>query len=226
MALVIGTYASAVSFAASAATELAGVPYFELDALADPITGRGFKLLFRSGPLASACGVLSVDAVADLLAPALADRRRTPCKLAHAASRTGCPAARSRTAQMRRSVERGFAPPSEISYSATTMDFAPLVQRLRGAAIDVVLHTGHVNDVLLLHRAMKQAGWRPRMVVGTGGGYSLNDTAQALGADIEGVMNVDVTPYRISDRRRPGGRRGGGGVSAQVSARRRAQATA
>jgi branched-chain amino acid transport system substrate-binding protein len=208
VALVIGTYASAVSFAASAATELAGLPYFELDALADPITGRGFKLLFRSGPLASACGVLSVDAVADLLAPAW----QTPphaLKLAmlHEDGLSGMALA---DAQMRRSVERGFAPAEEISYAATTMDFAPLVQRLRGAAMDVVLHTGHVNDVLMFHRAMKQAGWRPRMVVGSGGGYSLNDTAQALGADFEGVMNVDVTPYRISDVVAPGA----GGVAA------------
>ena len=91
-----------------------------------------------------------------------------------------------------------------IPYPATTIDMAPLAQRLRGAAPDVVLHTGHANDVVLLHRALKQAGWRPRMVVGAGGGYSLNDTAQALGPDIEGVMNVDVTQYRVSDIVAPG----------------------
>jgi branched-chain amino acid transport system substrate-binding protein len=68
----------------------------------------------------------------------------------------------------------------------------------------VVLHTAHANDVVLFHRALKQAGWRPRMVIGAGGGYSLNDTAQALGADFEGVMNVDVTQYRVSNIVAPG----------------------
>jgi branched-chain amino acid transport system substrate-binding protein len=42
------------------------------------------------------------------------------------------------------------------------------------------------------------------MVIGAGGGYSLNDTARALGADFDGVMNVDVTQYRVSDVVAPG----------------------
>ncbi len=45
---IFGSYASGVSSAATQVTELAGVPYFELGAVADTITGRGFKYLFRA----------------------------------------------------------------------------------------------------------------------------------------------------------------------------------
>jgi branched-chain amino acid transport system substrate-binding protein len=202
VALLFGSYSSVVSFAASAVSELAGIPYFELDALADPVTERGFKLLFRSGPRASACGVLAVDTVADLLAPLWqADPRTLKLALLHEDGLTGTALA---GAEETRCKERGLMLAEHIGYAPTTMDMAPLVQRLKGTAADVVLHTGHANDVVMLHRAMKQAGWRPRMVIGAGGGYSLNDTARALGADFDGVMNVDVTQYRVSDVVAPG----------------------
>ena len=188
---VFGSYSADVAIAASAVAELAGVPYFELDALADVVTERGLKLIFRSGPLASQVGTMSVDMVADLLAPLWAtDPAGLKLALLHEDGPTGSTVA---AAQEKRCKERMLPQVESIPYPATTIDMAPLAQRLRGAAPDVVLHTGHANDVVLLHRALKQAGWRPRMVVGAGGGYSLNDTAQALGADIEGVMNVDVT---------------------------------
>jgi branched-chain amino acid transport system substrate-binding protein len=199
---VFGTYAAGIAIAGSAVTELAGVPYFELDALADAVTERGLKMIFRSGPVASAVGILSVDAVADLLAPAWgADLAALKLALLHEDGPTGSAVG---AAEEQRCRERNLPLAERIPYPTTSTDMAPLAQRLRGAAPDVVLHTGHANDVVLLHRALKQAGWRPRMVIGAGGGYSLNDTAQALGADFEGVMNVDVTQYRVSDIVAPG----------------------
>jgi branched-chain amino acid transport system substrate-binding protein len=202
VAAVFGTFSSAVSLAASAATELAGVPYFELDALADAITARGLKLLFRTGTTASACGVMAVDAVAEVLAPrwrvAPADLRLV---ILH---QDGVAGAAIAAAEQQRCRERGFTQAERIAYGAATLDLGPVVQRLRGAAVDVVLHTGLINDALMFHRAMQQAGWRPRMVIGTGGGYALADTAQALGAAFEGVMSVGVTPYRVSDVAAPG----------------------
>jgi branched-chain amino acid transport system substrate-binding protein len=199
---VFGSYAAAVALAASAVTELAGVPYFELDALADSVTERGFKITFRSGPWASAVGFLSVDTVADLLLPLWGiDNARLKLAILHEDGPTGTAVA---GAQEARCKDRGLPLAERISYPATDIDFAPLVQRLHGANADIVLHTAHANDVVLLHRALKQAGWRPRMVIGAGGGYSLNDTAQALGADFDGVMNVDVTQYRVSDIVAPG----------------------
>src|SRR3954469_11479538 len=47
---VLGTYASPLAFAATQASELAGVPYFELGAIADALTDRGFRYVFRTCP--------------------------------------------------------------------------------------------------------------------------------------------------------------------------------
>jgi branched-chain amino acid transport system substrate-binding protein len=199
---IFGTFASAVALAASAVADRAGVPYFELDALADSITARSFRLLFRSNVPGSACGVLAVDAVADLLAPhwELAPSR-LPLVILH---QDGIVGADIGAAAQKRAAERGLVQAERIAYPAAALDLGPIVQRLRGGGAEVVLHAGLLNDVLLFHRTMQQAGWRPRMVIGTGGGYALTDTAEALGPAFEGVMSVGFAPYRTSDVAAPG----------------------
>ena len=202
VAAIFGSYASPVSFAASAVAELAGVPYFELDALADAITERGFRLLFRCGLQGGACGALAVDTVADLLAPRW---HMLPSELRLVIlHQDGLGGGSIATAEQARAAQRGFTLAERIAYPAATLDLTPIVQRLRGGGADVVLHSGLLSDVLLLHRTMQQAGWRPRMLIGTGGGYALADTAQALGAAFEGVMAVGFAPYRTSDIVAPG----------------------
>lgn len=202
VAAIFGTYASEVSLAASAVAERVGVPYFELDAPAEAITARGFTLLFRSGVRASACGVLAADTAADLLAPRWQIApEHLRLVILHQDGLAGSDIA---TAAQRRAAERGFVLAERIAYPAATLDLTPIVQRLRGGGADAVLHAGLINDVLLFHRAMQQAHWRPRMVIGAGGGYALADTAQALGAAFEGVMSIGVPPYRISDVAAPG----------------------
>jgi len=147
-------------------------------------------------------GTLAVDAVADLLLPHWdVDPARLHPVLLHEEGADGAAIA---AAQLRRCGERGFTGAESVAYSAGTLDFAPIVQRLRGVGADVLLHSAEVADVVPLHRAMQQAGWRPRMVVGAGGGYELADTAAALGAGFDGVMCAGVTPYRIADAAAPG----------------------
>jgi branched-chain amino acid transport system substrate-binding protein len=202
VAAIFGSYASAVALAGSAVAAVAAVPYFELDALADAITQRGLRLLFRSGLAAEACGAAATDWAADLLAAswqiAPADLRLV---ILHEDGPTGSSIA---AAAERRAAARGFARAERIAYAAAALDLGPIVQRLRASNVALVLHAGQVNDVLLFHRAMQLAAWHPRMVIGIGGGYALADTAAALGAAFEGVMCVGVAPYRISPVVAPG----------------------
>ena len=68
---IFGSYASGVSSAATQVTELAGVPYFELGAVADTITGRGFKYLFRSNATAKSFADRSIESIVKVIAPNL-----------------------------------------------------------------------------------------------------------------------------------------------------------
>src|SRR3712207_3026431 len=54
---------------------------------------------------------------------------------------------------------------------------------------------------------MREANWRPRMVVGSGAGYSSADTMRAVGPDFDGTMNVDFTQFEVNERMAPGAKR-------------------
>jgi branched-chain amino acid transport system substrate-binding protein len=105
---------------------------------------------------------------------------------------------------MARCKELGLNVVEKLPYSAATADLGSAVQRLRGAETDVVLHTGYQNDVVLFFRQLRQVGWLPRMVIGSGGGYSLADTASAVGSDFDGAINVAFTPYDVNEAAAPG----------------------
>lgn len=201
-AVLFGTCASPLSFAATQAAELAGVPYIELGAIADPITERGFRLLFRIAPRAAEMGRLAVDTIPDLLAPAWAVPPETlKITLLHEDSLYGQSVAAAQEAQLQ---ARGLRLAEKAAYTLRSTEWAPVVQRLRGIGTDVLLHAGYQNDILLLYRALREAAWRPRMVIGAGAGYSLTDTAHAIGPDFEGTLNVDVPQYEVNDRFAPG----------------------
>jgi branched-chain amino acid transport system substrate-binding protein len=199
---VFGTYGSGLSLAATQVAELAGVPYFELGAVADAITERGFTTLYRSCPRASQIAALAVAAVGDVLAPLW---RRDPATLRLAILHDdGLYGATMAGLQERRCKERHLALVETLAYPAGATDFAPLVQRLRAAAADIVLHSGFTAEIVQFYRAMKAAGWRPGMVIGAGAGYSMTDTMESLGAAFDGTMNASFTPYRVRDTAAPG----------------------
>ncbi|UFN46811.1 ABC transporter substrate-binding protein [Roseomonas sp. OT10] len=209
---VLGTSASALASAASQVVDGQGLPYFELDSIADPITERGLRGLFRACPRASDFARVSVEAVemladawARALAPADGPVARMVPRVAilfedglYGQSVSGFQEARLR--------ERGMPPVEKLSYPSRPDGLAAFVQRLRGVEAEVVLHSGYPGEVVLLYRAMREVAWRPRMVIGAGAGYSLSDTARAVGADFEGTLNVDFTPFAVNDAAAPGAR--------------------
>ncbi len=201
-AAIFGTFASPLTLAASPVAELAGAPYFELGAIADAVTDRGFHTLYRACPTSAAFATLSVDLIADMLAPRWNIKPAAlRVALLHEDGLYGTTVA---TLQQGRCQERGLNVTDNLAYSATTNDLGSAVQRLRGAEATVVLHAGYQNDVLLFYRTMKQAGWLPRMVIGAGGGYALADTANTIGADFDGTINVGFPPYAINHAVAPG----------------------
>ena len=203
-AAVFGSFSSALSLAASQAAELQDAPYMELGAMADAVTERGLRGVFRTCPRASDLGRLAADAVVGTLAVAL---RTAPGALRVAILHEDGPYGQSvATAEDARLREHGLAPVEKLAYAARVADLASSVQRLRGVGAEVVLHTGYNTDVLLFFRAMREAAWKPRMVMGAGGGYSLADVARSLGPDIEGAMSVGFPPFEVNEATAPGAR--------------------
>jgi branched-chain amino acid transport system substrate-binding protein len=208
VAALFGTTASPLAMAATQVAELQGVPFFELGAIADAITAREYQLVFRSAPRGSDYAALSLHACADLL-PKLWNVPVGNLKVAvlHENGAYGQSVGIMQETQLRagpgpRIVGRFGYPvaawPGQTGNPPPAPDFPALVQRLRNAAPDIVLHTGYETDIVALFRAMREAAWAPRMVIGSGAGYSLLDTARAIGPGFEGVMVVDMPPYAVA----------------------------
>ncbi len=201
---IFGSYSSGLGFAASQAAELQGAPYFELSAIADPITERGFRNLFRTCPRASDFAAVALDAVAEVLAPLLAvPPAALRLGLLHEETLYGQSVSSAQQAQF---AARGLRLVEKLACGGRAADMVAAARRLREAGAEVVLHAGLPNDIVHFYRAMGDIGWKPRMVVGASGGYSLVDTARAIGPAFEGTMNVDFTQFEVKERAAPGAR--------------------
>jgi branched-chain amino acid transport system substrate-binding protein len=200
---VFGTHASALSLSATQVTEAAGIPFVELGAIADQITERGFRLVFRTCPTARQFGEVAVDQVAAVarkldLAPGL-----LRLAILHEEGPGGGAVA---AAQKARILLHGYTLCEEVTHAARGAELAAVVQRLRAAEAAIVLHHGQENDIVLLYRGMREAGWKPKAVIGSGDGYSLAETARAVGSDFENTISIDITQASVSERAAPGAR--------------------
>ncbi|MBL3566663.1 ABC transporter substrate-binding protein [Rhodovulum sulfidophilum] len=194
---VFGTYSSSRVIAASQVTELAGIPYFELGAVADEVTGRGMTYLFRTNPTAENMGIAIIDMLADQIAPA-AGKAPEDLKIGiiYEDSSYGTSVAGHEVAHAK---ERGLNVVLKSGYPANIVDMSSLVLDLKGKGVDVVLQTSYQNDTVLFLQQANEAGYEPMAIIGGGGGYSMQPTADAVGDDvIDGIYDVDFTQYAIN----------------------------
>jgi len=204
VAAAFGSYSSAVGLPASQVAEAAGVPWFELAALADAFVERGFRWVFRASPRAADIAAAAVAGITDVLAPALGvPAERLKIAVAHEDAPGGASVGAAQEALI---AARGLALVERAAYAARSGDLAGVVQRLRGQDAEVVLHTAGPGDEVTLFRAMRDASWRPRMVIGTGGGYGSAETGRSLGDALTGAMTVEPAAFGVNERHAPGAR--------------------
>lgn len=200
---IFGTYSSARVIAASQVSELAGVPYFELGAVADEVTGRGLQYLFRTNPTAENMGKDSVDMLVKSIAPGLGkDAKALKIGIIYEDSSYGTSVAGHQEAN---SKAAGLNVVLKSGYPSNTVDMSSLVLELREKGVDVVMQTSYQNDSVLFLQQANETGYKPLAVIGGGGGYSMQPTADAVGHDvIEGVYDVDFTQYAVNTEATPG----------------------
>ena len=194
---IFGTYSSSRSIAASQVSELAGVPYFELGAVAHEITNRDFDNIYRTNPTARHMARTHVDMIVDAIAPELG---RDPADLRigiiHEDSNYGSSVA---SFQEVFGEEAGLNIVVNEAYPASTVDMSSIVLRLQERDVDIVLQTSYQDDSILFLRQANERDFEPSAIIGGGGGYSMVPTAEAVGFDvIEGVLNADFTQYAVN----------------------------
>lgn len=200
--LFSGTYVSAISNSASDAALRYGKAWWETNALAKELTERGLPNYIRAGSNAGAFAAVSVQAITDLIAPAL---NKPPGEitvwLEHEDSIYGSSIAEL---QQQLLLKAGVKIVGVGAHSARSTDLTDSVLRAKKAAPDVWMETGYVTDGSLLLRAARDQGFKPPVLLWVGVGDTA-DTLNAVGADFaEGMMVVGYPRPDISPQFGPG----------------------
>lgn len=199
--LFIGTYSSALSMTTTEVVARGGGTYFELGAITDPLTERGYESVFRVNPKASDFSEAQIGFVKDWLAPELGkDASQVRLAVAHEDSDYGTSVAENLNSAAK---EENITIASVQPYNAESSDLTPVVLRVKNSNPDIVVAVSYAQDAILLSRAASQQGLEA-VLMGTGGGHSLSGFEEALGDKANGVFNVDFTQYNINTEFTPG----------------------
>lgn len=199
---IFGSYSSGIAYAATPVAELAGVPYFEMGAVAEKVTTRGYKYLFRSNPTTAVYGSSVINYLHEIVAPGMglsADDIRIG--IIHESGPYGSAVA---AGEKKRAEELGYNVVETLSYSSDSVDMSSLVLRLKSSNVNVVLQTAYQNDAILYFQQAKAAGFKPQVFIGAGGGDSMTSTADAAGTAINDAFDVDFPQISINPEGAPG----------------------
>ncbi len=200
--LFCGTYVSAISNSASDAAMRYNKLWWETNALAKELTERGLPNYIRAGSDAQAFAAMSVQAVTNVVAPALTKPAAAMSVwIEHEDSIYGSSIA---------DIQKQLLTKARVkiagmgAHSARATDLTDSILRAKNANPDVFLETGYVADGNLLLRAARDQGFKPGALMWVGVGDT-QDTIDAVGpAFAEGVLVVGYPRPDISVAFGPG----------------------
>ncbi|TWG92061.1 amino acid/amide ABC transporter substrate-binding protein (HAAT family) [Mesorhizobium sp. J18] len=199
--LLIGTYVSAISNAASESALNYEKLYWETNALALDLTERGLPNYARSGPSSNEFAARSAEAVTEIVSKKLG---KAPAEMKvwieHEDSAYGTSIAEE---QKRLLGEAGITA-GIGAHSAKAVDVTDSVLRAQSAQPDLWITVGYVNDTNLLLRTARDQGFKPSAIILTGVGDTV-ETLEALGEEfMEGVLLVSYPRPDINENYGPG----------------------
>ena len=195
--IIMGTYSSSLSYAATNVADKYGVVYWELGAISDDITARGFKYVFRTCPAASIYSYSAIQCMAEYLAPKMGKKvDQVKLGLVYEDSLFGTTQAKFGYEAAKK---RGMIVVADIPYNAKSTDLTPVILRLKAAKPDFLLYPGYFTDQVLFVRQSKELGFDYKIALTTGGS-GLKDFGKALGDDVEGVGLVGFTTMDVNPK--------------------------
>lgn len=199
--VLIGTYSSALAMTASEVAARRGATYFELGAITDPFTERGYDTVYRTNPPAREFATSQIRFIREWLAPELGkEPSAVRLAIAHEDSDYGTSVAEDVREE---AGPVGVTIASVQPYDAEASDLTPVILRLKNSNPDVVIAVSYAQDAILLSRQAKQQDLDAPLF-GTGGGHSLQSFIEAVGEAGNGVFNVDFTQYEVNSEFTPG----------------------
>lgn len=187
--VVVGSYSSDLSIAASAAANRAGLLYWESGAVADRLTGRGLPMVFRVGASGTNLGSNSATFAATQLAQRLG---RTTATLRVAIVAADDDYARSvADAATATAASHGMPIVVRLTYNLSLPSWPTIMSKLAAAHPDAIILASHIDDGVAFRKAMLAAGLRVGALIGSTMAECDPDFAGDLGADAIGIFASD-----------------------------------
>ena len=198
---LLGAYQSSCSFTATAVAERYGIPFLVGDSAALNITGRGFKWVFRTTPIASDYAATYMRFFDDMKKEG---KKIASIAVVNENTDYGTSVADSIEAAARTS---NMPVAIRIPYSASSTDVSAQVLQLKEKQPDVTIFISYTSDSILYIKGMKNLDYLPPMVIGDDTGFSDPSFIPAVADIAQGAMNRSAwdigkpgtTTYKIND---------------------------
>lgn len=162
--VILGAYQSSVTITSSQVAEKYKVPYLTLSAVADAITERGFKYIFRTQYKADWMARDIVKFFSEL-----AKQTGKPIKtlgLVYEDTDFGQATAKG---WKKYAKEYGFEVILDEPYPHGTTDVTPIIIKFKNANPDVVFNVSYISDIILIVKSMAENKWTPKGFYAAGG---------------------------------------------------------
>jgi branched-chain amino acid transport system substrate-binding protein len=200
--VVMGTFTSGVAYATSAVAERNGVIYWETNGVADNLTQRGFKYLFRPSARTSQQAAGAVNITKDVLASMFnIPANQLKVAIINEDSQWGSEVGHYAE---QFSKATGFQLVAHEAYSTKAIDLSSVVLKLKSLDPDVVIAASYTPDATLFWKQSRELQFMPKALVGTDSGYTARDFYKAFGSDANGVFSSDFPQYDQNPEAAPG----------------------
>jgi branched-chain amino acid transport system substrate-binding protein len=180
--VMTGGRASGQAMEIASVSQRLKTPYLVDHPSADMITAKGFEWVFRNNPTGSIYPAAFNDFIANY-----------PGALPKSAAVIYDNTLFGKTigAAVKKQLEaKGVAIVAEEAYPLNTLDFKPIMTKVKATSPDYLLMVAvSTTDAILLTRHAKEIGLRPRAFVGFGGGFGVADMSSQLGPLAQNVFS-------------------------------------
>jgi branched-chain amino acid transport system substrate-binding protein len=180
---MLGAYHSSVALVATAVAERQGIPFLVGDSVALNITGRGFKWVFRTGPIASDFAKAYTEFLTDLKK---AGRKIENIAVLNENTDYGTSVAASIIEAAKRA---GINVAAQIPYNANSTDVSAQVLQLKQLQPDAVIFISYTADTVLYFKTLKNLDYLPPIIIGDDAGFSDPTFIPNLGDLAQGAIN-------------------------------------
>ena len=196
---ILGTYQSSVALPATQTAERFQTPMLITTAVADAITQKGYKYIFRICDLASWYARDQINfckAMESMGGPAV-----KTVALLHEDTDFG---QSTSAGQLKYAADAGIKVVANVAYAASSADLTTQVSKVKASNPDVVLTTTYLNDSILIAQEAKTLGMKQLFFDAAGGTVdpqfikTLGDTAENWLTEIEFSTDANQTSIDLN----------------------------